>query len=83
LDVVFDDYDVLLTPSAFGEAPKGMFAFDGVALFQVWTALHVPAVSLPVFKGPNGMPIGAQLLAKRHNDRKLFANARWVWQQLT
>jgi Asp-tRNA(Asn)/Glu-tRNA(Gln) amidotransferase A subunit family amidase len=82
LDDVFGDYDVLLTPSAFGEAPVGMFAFAGVPLFQIWTALHVPAVSLPVFKGPNGLPIGAQLLAKRHNDRKLFSCARWAWQKL-
>ena len=83
VDAMFDDYDVLLTPAAFGEAPVGMAAFAGVPLFQIWTALHLPAVSLPVFKGPNGMPIGAQLLAKRHNDRGLFACARWAWQRLT
>jgi len=83
VDVMFDDYDVLLTPAAFGEAPIGMAAFAGVPLFQIWTALHLPAISLPVFKGPNGMPIGAQFLAKRHNDRGLFACARWAWQRLT
>jgi len=83
VDAMFDDYDVLLTPAAFGEAPVGMAAFAGVPLFQIWTALHLPAISLPVFKGPNGMPIGAQLLAKRHNDRGLFARARWAWQRLT
>jgi amidase len=82
LDAVFDDHDVLLTPAAFGEAPKGMFAFDGVPLFQLWTALHVPAITLPVFKGPNGLPIGAQLVARRHDDRRLFACARWAWQTL-
>jgi Asp-tRNA(Asn)/Glu-tRNA(Gln) amidotransferase A subunit family amidase len=59
-----------------------MFAFDGVPLFQLWTALHVPAISLPVFKGPNGLPIGAQLVARRHDDRRLFACARWAWQTL-
>lgn len=83
LDAVFADYDVLLTPSAFGEAPVGLSAFAGVALFQIWTALHVPAVSLPAFKGPNGMPVGAQLVARRGDDRKLFACARWAWRNLT
>jgi len=83
LDARFEDYDVLLTPAAFGEAPVGMAAFAGVPMFQIWTTLHVPAVSLPVFKGPNGLPIGAQLLAKRHADRKLFACAQWVWEKLT
>ena len=80
---MFEDTDVLLTPAAFGEAPVGLFAFEGVPLYQIWTALHVPAVSLPVFKGPNGLPIGAQLLAKRHADRRLFACAQWVWEKLS
>ena len=55
-------------------------AFVGRAAVQIWTTLHVPAVSLPVFKGPDGMPIGAQLIATRHDDRKLFACARWAWR---
>ena len=80
---VLGDIDVLLTPAAFGEAPVGFPAFAGVPLFQIWTTLHVPAVSLPVFKGPNGMPIGAQLIAKRHDDRKLFACAQWAWEKLS
>jgi Asp-tRNA(Asn)/Glu-tRNA(Gln) amidotransferase A subunit family amidase len=83
LDEVFGDCDVLLTPAAFGEAPEGMFAFDGVPLFQLWTALHVPAISLPAGKGPKGMPVGVQLIARRHDDRRLFACARWVWDELT
>lgn len=83
LDDIFGDYDVMLTPAAFGEAPVGLFAFDGVPLFQIWTALHVPVISLPVFKGPNNLPIGLQLIAKRHDDRRLFACARWAWQKLT
>jgi amidase len=83
LDALFADYDVMLTPAAFGEAPIGMFAFDGVPLYQIWTALHVPVMSLPVFKGPNKLPVGLQLIAKRHDDRRLFACARWAWQKLT
>jgi amidase len=83
MDTVFDDIDALLTAAAFGEAPVGMPAFAGVPPFQLWTTLHVPAISLPVFKGPNGLPIGAQLIGKRHDDRRLFACAQWVWKKLT
>jgi amidase len=83
LDALMGGIDVLLTPAAFGEAPVGMPAFAGVPLFQIWTTLHVPAVSIPVFKGPAGMPIGAQLIAKRHDDRKLFACAQWAFEKLT
>jgi amidase len=83
LDALMGGIDALLTPAAFGEAPVGMPAFAGVPLFQIWTTLHVPAVSIPVFKGPAGMPIGAQLIGKRHDDRKLFACAHWAWGKLT
>jgi Asp-tRNA(Asn)/Glu-tRNA(Gln) amidotransferase A subunit family amidase len=38
---------------------------------------------LPVFTGPQGLPVGAQLIGKRHEDRALFATAQWVWQRLT
>ena len=40
-----------------------MNAFAGAPLYMMWTALHVPAITLPVCKGPNGLPIGVQLFA--------------------
>jgi Asp-tRNA(Asn)/Glu-tRNA(Gln) amidotransferase A subunit family amidase len=83
LDDLWGDIDVLLTPGAFGEAPPGDFAFDGVPMFQLWTILHVPAITLPLFTGPAGMPIGGQLLARRHDDRNLFACAKWIHQKLS
>ncbi len=83
LDALMGGIDVLLTPAAFGEAPVGTPAFAGVPLYQIWTVLHVPAVSIPVFKGPAGMPIGAMLIGKRHDDRKLFACAQWAFEKLT
>jgi Asp-tRNA(Asn)/Glu-tRNA(Gln) amidotransferase A subunit family amidase len=82
LDATWGGHDVLLTQSAFGEATVGDFAFEGVPLYQLWTILHVPALSLPVFKGPNGMPVGLQLVARRHRDRDLFAHAQWVCGRL-
>ena len=82
LDAMWGDIDVLLTPAAFGEAPVGFPAFAGVPLFQIWTILHVPVLSIPVFKGPAGLPIGAQLIARRHDDRRLFACAQWAWEKL-
>jgi Asp-tRNA(Asn)/Glu-tRNA(Gln) amidotransferase A subunit family amidase len=83
VEFVWDDYDVLLTPAAFGEAPVGMSAFAGAPLYMMWTVLHVPTVTVPVFTGPNGMPVGLQLIGRRHHDRKLFAHARWAYRELT
>lgn len=79
---LFDDYDILLAPSAAGEAPIGWDATCNPWIYMIWTTMHVPSVTLPVFKGPSGMPIGAQLIARRNNDRQLFAAARWIYQKL-
>ena len=38
----------------------------GCTLYMMWTVLHLPTVTLPLFTGPNGMPVGAQVLARRH-----------------
>ena len=83
MDAIAADFDVMLAPAAFGEAPRGWNAFVGAPLYMMWTVLHVPAVSLPVLTGPNGMPLGLQLFARRHGDRQLFAHATWAYRRLT
>jgi Asp-tRNA(Asn)/Glu-tRNA(Gln) amidotransferase A subunit family amidase len=83
LDAVMAPYDVLLTASAAGEAPVGLQSTGDASFCAVWTAAHVPAITLPVFTGPQGLPVGGQVIGRRHEDRALFATARWVWQHLT
>ena len=78
LDDLFADYDVLLAPATAGEAPLGLNSTGNAAFCAIWTSMHVPAMTLPLFTGPNGLPIGAQLVARRYNDRRLFEAARWV-----
>jgi amidase len=78
----FRDCDVLLTAAATGEAPIGLSSTGNVAPSAIWTLVHAPSVTIPVFKGPNGLPVGAQLVAKRHDDRRLFEAARWVYRRL-
>lgn len=80
---VCGECDVLLTASATGEAPVGLNSTGNASLSTIWTALHVPAVTIPVFKGPNGLPVGAQLIARRNEDRRLFAAAYWIFGQLS
>jgi amidase len=75
---VFNDYDVLLAPSASGEAPVGLNATGNASHCVLWTSTHVPCMTLPLFSGPNGLPVGAQLIAARNHDRLLFEAARWV-----
>jgi amidase len=78
LDALMQDYDVLLTPATAGEAPVGLEATGNAAFGTLWTTLHVPSVTLPLFQGPAGLPVGAQLIARRNDDLRLFQAARWV-----
>jgi Asp-tRNA(Asn)/Glu-tRNA(Gln) amidotransferase A subunit family amidase len=70
--------DVLATPSAPGEAPKGLEWTGDPAFNFIWTSLHVPCVTVPVGTGPNGLPMGIQLVGRRGDDRAVLSWARWV-----
>jgi amidase len=81
LAAVFADYDVLLAPSAVGEAPIGWNTGDST-LVSPWSLMHTPCMNVPVCKGPHGLPVGAQLIAAAGADRKLFAAGRWIHRAL-
>jgi Asp-tRNA(Asn)/Glu-tRNA(Gln) amidotransferase A subunit family amidase len=70
--------DVLVTPSAPGEAPKGLEWTGDPAFNFIWTSLHVPCVTVPAGTGPNGLPLGIQIVGRRGEDRAVLAWARWV-----
>ena len=73
-----DGLDVLVTPSAPGEAPKGLEWTGDPAFNFIWTSLHVPCVTVPAGTGPNGLPLGIQIVGRRGEDRAVLAWARWV-----
>ena len=82
LTPILDKHDVLLTACATGEAPVGLTSTGNARLAVIWTTTRVPAISVPAFAGPSGMPIGAHIVGKRNRDRELFAFARWIFQKL-
>ena len=82
VDEAFAGYDAVLTPSAAGEAPRGLRFTGDIAFNYLWTALHLPAVTIPAFTGPQGLPIGLQLVAPRHADDRLLAVAALVARHL-
>ncbi|MDO8976226.1 amidase [Reyranella sp.] len=78
VDSLFDRVDLLLTPSAPGEAPQGI-AFTGDPVFNsIWTLAGTPCVTLPAGTGPRGLPLGVQLVGLRHADDRLLSLAAWV-----
>jgi Asp-tRNA(Asn)/Glu-tRNA(Gln) amidotransferase A subunit family amidase len=70
--------DILITPSAPGEAPKGLEATGDPAFNFIWTSLHVPCVTVPAGTGPNGLPLGIQIVGRQGDDKAVLAWARWV-----
>ena len=80
---VFSDYDVLLVPSAPGEAPLGLHKTGDSIMNRIWTSLYVPAITLPVATSAKGLPLGVQLVGPFGADDRLLACAEWVERALT
>src|SRR5213593_4045351 len=76
-------YDAILTPAAFGTAPKGLESTGDPAFCALWTLCGMPALSIPLMQGANGLPLGAQLVGARHRDARLLRTARWLVSHLS
>jgi amidase len=82
LDDVFTEVDVLLTPSAAGEAPKGHGSTGDPRFNAIWTLAWTPCVTLPAGNGRSGLPLGFQLVGQRFRDEGLLDAAAWVEARL-
>jgi len=78
LDPVFDHFDALLTPATLGTAPAGLESTGNPLMCTLWTYLGMPALSLPLLHGENGLPLGVQLVGRRGDDARLLRTARWL-----
>jgi len=78
---LFSRFDAVLTPSAPGTAPAGLEATGDPAFCTLWTLCGMPALNLPLMRGENGLPLGAQLVGARHGDARLLRTARWLVAQ--
>jgi len=75
-------FDAILTLPAAGQAPRGL-ADTGSAVFNaLWTQLYMPCLTLPAGYGPDGLPVGVQLVGRRHGDARLLEVGLWVERQL-
>ena len=77
-DKAMAGFDAWLTPAVPGEAPRFELG-NGLATFnRLFTALWLPCIALPGFRGPYGLPVGIQLVAPRFADSRLLDTARIV-----
>lgn len=82
LTSVFTEVDLLLTPTVSGEAPRGLASTGDHRFQSLWTQLRVPAITLPTHSGPNGMPVGIQLIGPVYEDGALMAAAQLIFRLL-
>jgi Asp-tRNA(Asn)/Glu-tRNA(Gln) amidotransferase A subunit family amidase len=82
LSQVFARYDVLLTPSAIGEAPKGLTSTGNAVFNRIWTLFGVPAITIPAAQGPNGLPVGIQIIGGMGRDIEALAVSAWAMRAL-
>ena len=65
LDEAWEKFDLLLAPSAKGEAPSGLGNTGDPLFNRFWTLLGPPCIALPFNTGPFGLPLSVQLVGPR------------------
>ena len=78
---LFSQWDAVLTPATQGVAPLGLDSTGSPMFCTIWTLCGVPAISLPILRGEDGMPLGAQLVAAKGDDANLLRVAKWLVQR--
>lgn len=75
---LFDNVDVLLTPSASGAAPAGLGSTGNPIFNKLWTLTGGPCVNVTGLSNPAGMPLGVQIVARFGRDRLALSAAHWL-----
>jgi aspartyl-tRNA(Asn)/glutamyl-tRNA(Gln) amidotransferase subunit A len=87
-DKIFKDVDLILSPIAPSTAPKfgelknpmDMYLSD---LYSISVNLAgLPAISLPISKSKDNMPVGLQLIANAYDEQTLFDGALSLEKQI-
>ncbi len=78
LATLFQRCDVLITPSTIVEAPADLVSISSSAFNRTWTLMHVPCVTIPAYQGPNGMPVGIQIVGPIGEDVRTISAAQAI-----
>ncbi|NQW57260.1 MAG: amidase, partial [Polynucleobacter sp.] len=73
-----NQYDALLTIPANGEAPLGLSSTGDPMFCSLWSFLGLPAITMPIAKSHNNLPLGLQLVGKMAQDQLLLQTAKTV-----
>lgn len=88
VDDIFKKYDFIIMPTSPVTAFKaGEKTDDPLAMYlaDIYTVMAnlvgCPAISLPLFRHPNGMPFGLQVMSARFDEVSLFQVSRQLMEQ--
>ena len=77
----FNKFDAIITPAATGQAPRDLMNTGNAIFNGYWTMMGVPAISLPLLKGKDSLPIGIQIISSWNEDFKLLKIAEYILQE--
>jgi Asp-tRNA(Asn)/Glu-tRNA(Gln) amidotransferase A subunit family amidase len=72
LSEIFLKFDAIITPAAPGQAPRDLMNTGNAIFNGYWTMLGVPAISLPLLEGKDGLPIGIQVITSWNKEAELL-----------
>jgi Asp-tRNA(Asn)/Glu-tRNA(Gln) amidotransferase A subunit family amidase len=75
-------YDAIVTPPATGEAPADLTQTGDPTFCTIWTLLGAPALAIPAGSGPNGLPMGLQIVGPDGHDEGVLAAGAWCERSL-
>ncbi|MGA8550255.1 MAG: amidase [Stellaceae bacterium] len=75
-------FDAILTLPAPGQAPRGLGDTGSAVFNALWTQFAMPCLTLPSGHAPDGLPVGVQLVGRRHEDARLLETGLWVERRL-
>jgi Asp-tRNA(Asn)/Glu-tRNA(Gln) amidotransferase A subunit family amidase len=73
-----EGFDAIVTPSATGEAPRGLDSTGDTSMNRLWTVLYGPCVTVPAGVGPAGLPLGIQFVGRSGSDTRILSVAQWA-----
>ena len=79
----FRSVDVLLTPSAPGEAPFGLTSTGNSLFNKNWTTLGLPCVTIPAGIGQKALPLGVQFVGPYRGDSTVLLAADAAWKTIS
>lgn len=82
---ILKDNDLIFMPTTYGEAFEiGSKTSDPVSMYieDMFTVtaniVGMPAISIPVGRGPNNLPLGLQIVANRFNEKEIYNMADYL-----